>query len=93
MSRLRFVLKLAFICNLCFLAGEATYYINYADSFEGLVKHILILGFLLAFPLNVIVSTIATILLVRRKIPWKELPPFVFVTNVIILAAQFLFLF
>lgn len=93
MSRLRFVLKLAFICNLCFLAGEATYYINYADSFEGLVKHILILGFLLAFPLNIVVSIITTILLVKRKASWKDLPPFVFVTNLIILIAQFLFLF
>ncbi len=93
MSRLRFVLKLAFICNLCFLAGEATYYINYADSFEGLVKHILILGFLLAFPLNVVVSLIATLMLARGKAIWKELPPFVFVTNVIILVAQILFLF
>jgi hypothetical protein len=92
MSRVRFFLKLAFICNLCFLAGEASYYIKYADSFEGLVKYILVLGFLVAFPLNIIVCLITTILLIRHKVAWVELPPFVFVVNIIILVAQLLFL-
>ena len=93
MVRLRFFLKLAFICNLCFLLAELSYYINYKGHFGELLKMILPMGLIFAFPLNIIVLIIATIMLLRHRITWGELPPFVFIINLLILLVQFFFLF
>ncbi|QHS58289.1 hypothetical protein [Chitinophaga agri] len=93
MGRSRFLLKLAFICNLCFLIAEASYYIKFEGQAPELLKLILPVGMILAFPLNLLVLLITTIVLWRRKITWAELPPYVFIVNVIILLVQFYFLF
>jgi hypothetical protein len=93
MGRLRFFLKLAFICNICFLLAEASYYIDFNGQAPDLLKFILPMGIMFAFPLNLLVLLIASFLLWRRKIAWAELPPYVFIVNVIILLMQFYFLF
>lgn len=93
MGRLRFFLKVAFICNICFLLAEASYYIDYKGHFSELLNYILLMGMLVAFPLNLLVLLIASIMLYRRKITWAALPPYVFIVNVIILMAQFYYLF
>lgn len=93
MGRLRFFLKVAFICNICFLLAEVSYYIDYKGHFQELLKFVLPMGMMVAFPLNLLVLLIATIMLFRRKIAWNALPPYVFIVNVIILLVQFYFLF
>jgi hypothetical protein len=93
MGRLRFFLKLAFICNICFLAAEASYYIDFKGQAPELLKFILPMGIMFAFPLNLLVLLFASLALWRRRIAWAELPPYVFIMNIIILLVQFYFLF
>lgn len=93
MGRLRFLLKLAFICNLCFILVQFSRYINMSKGFEAVIKSIIPLGMMVAFPLNVISLIIAAVMLIRRRIAWRELPPWVFIINLIILLTQFFFLF
>jgi len=93
MRRLRFFLKVAFICNICFLIAELSYYIDYKGNFAELLKYILPMGLMFAFPLNMLILLIALIMMWRRKVRWAELPPYVFIVNVIFLLVQFYFLF
>lgn len=92
MGRLRFFLKLAFICNICFLLAQLSYYIDFKGQFSGLLEHILLMGLIVAFPLNLITLLVALFMLLKKKIAWKELPPYVFIINVIILLSQFFLL-
>jgi hypothetical protein len=93
MGRLRFFLKVAFIINVCFLLAELSYYIDFKGHFPELLKYILPMGIMVAFPLNLLVLLVAVFMLWRRRIAWAELPPFVFIVNAIILLVQFYFLF
>jgi type IV secretory pathway VirB2 component (pilin) len=93
MGRLRFLLKLAFICNLCFLLVQFSRYINMSKGFEAIVKSIIPLGMMVAFPLNVVTLIVAIVMLIMKRITWRELPPYVFIVNIIILVSQFFFLF
>lgn len=93
MDRLRFFLKLAFICNLCFALAEVAQYIDLKGQFGELLKFVLPMGLIVAFPLNLITLIIAIIMLVRHKLRIADLPPFVFVINLLILLLQFYFLF
>lgn len=93
MGRLRFFLKVTFICNLCFLLAEASYYIDFKGHTPEVLKYILLMGIVVSFPLNLLVLLAAAIMLYRRKIAWAALPPYVFIVNVIILLVQFYFLF
>ncbi|MCF6405419.1 hypothetical protein L3C95_21110 [Chitinophaga filiformis] len=93
MGRLRFFLKVAFICNICFLLAEASYYIDFRGTTPELLKYVLLMGIVISFPLNLLTLLVASIMLYRRKITWAALPPFVFIVNTIILIVQFYFLF
>lgn len=93
MDRLRFFLKLAFICNLCFLLAEVSYYIDYKGHFGELLKVVLPMGLIVAFPLNLVTAIIAVIMLLRHRLTFAQLPPYVFIVNLSILLAQFYFLF
>ncbi|MBW8687302.1 hypothetical protein [Chitinophaga rhizophila] len=93
MGRLRFFLKVAFICNICFLVAEASYYIDYKGQAPELLKYILPMGIMVAFPLNLLLLLLAGIALWRRKITRAALPPYVFIINVIFLLIQFYFMF
>lgn len=93
MDRLRFFLKLAFICNLCFALAEVAQYIDFKGQFSELLKFVLPMGLIFAFPLNLITLIIAIIMLLRHKLRMADLPPFVFVVNLLVLVLQFYFLF
>jgi hypothetical protein len=93
MERLRFFLKVAFICNICFLIAELSYYIDYKGHFSEMLKYILLMGIVVSFPFNILTLGTGTVMLFRRKIAWVNLPPYVFIVNVIILLVQFYFLF
>ncbi|MRG44878.1 hypothetical protein GFS24_07125 [Chitinophaga sp. SYP-B3965] len=88
MSWLRFLLKFSFICNCCYLIGFIIRMVEYTDSYQHVVKHIMVLGGLVAAPLNIIVCLLTTILLLVRKVQWTNIHPYIFVLNVIILLIQ-----
>jgi hypothetical protein len=93
MDRLRFFLKLAFICNLCFALAEVAQYIDFKGQLSELLKFVLPMGLIVAFPLNLITLIIAIVMLLRHKVRMADLPPFVFVVNLLVLLFQFYFLF
>ncbi|SFW26542.1 hypothetical protein [Chitinophaga sancti] len=93
MDRLRFFLKLAFICNLCFALAEVAQYIDFNGQFSELLKFVLPMGLIVAFPLNLITLVIAVVMLLRHKVRLVELPAYVFVLNLLVLVFQFYFLF
>ncbi len=88
MNWLRFLLKFSFICNCCYLIGFIIRITDYKDSLEGLIKHILVLGYIVAPLLNIITCLLVVILLLARKIKWWENHPYIFILNVIILLIQ-----
>ncbi|WP_343704629.1 hypothetical protein [Chitinophaga sp.] len=61
---------------------------DYADTWEHVVKHIMVLGGLVAAPLNIITCLLGAILLLTRKVQWANMHPYIFVLNVIILLVQ-----
>lgn len=93
MDRLRFFLKLAFICNLCFALAEVAQYIDFKGQASELLKFVLPMGLIVAFPLNLITLIIAIVMLLKHKVRMADLPPFVFVVNLLVLLFQFYFLF
>ncbi|CAL1519209.1 hypothetical protein MMC2321_02956 [Chitinophaga sp. MM2321] len=88
MRWIRFVLKFAFICNLCFLIGELLRITAYDHSWDVVINHVLVLGMGVAFPVNLTVCILTGILLLLKKISWKPLPPWLYLFNVTILIFQ-----
>ncbi|RBL89714.1 hypothetical protein DF182_24775 [Chitinophaga flava] len=88
MRWIRFVLKFTFICNLCFILGQILRISAYDHSFDMIVSHVLVLGVGVAFPLNLVVCLVTGVLLLLKKINWKQLPPWLFLCNVGILVVQ-----
>lgn len=88
MRWIRFVLKFAFICNLCFIIGELLRIIAYDHAWDAMINHIVVLGLGVAFPLNLLVCVITGILLLLKKITWKALPPWLYLLNIAILIFQ-----
>lgn len=62
--------------------------VEYTDSYQHVVKHIMVLGGLVAAPLNIITCLLTTILLLARKVQWANVHPYIFILNVIILLIQ-----
>ncbi|WP_144695842.1 hypothetical protein [Chitinophaga vietnamensis] len=77
-----------FICNLCFIAGEILRITAYDHSWDTLVNHVLVLGVGIAFPVNLLLSIIVAVLLLLKKITWRALPPWVYLSNLAILVFE-----
>lgn len=88
MRWIRFLLKFAFICNVCFLISEILRITAYDHSFDTVVNHVLVLGVGIAFPLNGLVSVLTGVLLLLKKIQWKPLPPWLYLLNIAIFIFQ-----
>lgn len=88
MRVIRFLLKFSFICNCCYLTGFIIRMMENTDSYEHVVKHIMILGLVVAAPLNIVTCLLTTILLLTKKIRWADAHPYIFILNVIILLIQ-----
>lgn len=88
MRWIRFLLKVTFICNLCFLISEILRITTYDHSLDAVVNHILVLGVGLAFPLNGLVCLLTALSLGLKKIQWKTLPPWLYLFNIAIFIFQ-----
>jgi hypothetical protein len=89
MRWVRFLLKFTFICNLCFLFCFIIQRTSYADALGGLVKSAAVLGFVVAPYLNIVVSLIVIAGLIAKKFRWREIHPYIFILNLLILLLQF----
>ncbi|TWI86875.1 hypothetical protein LX66_4142 [Chitinophaga japonensis] len=90
MRLVKFLLKFVFICNLCYLAGWLLRMTEQSGDLSPVFKHMVVLGYLVALPANIITSLLAIILLLARKVSWAELPGYLLILNLIILIVQIL---
>jgi hypothetical protein len=88
MRWIRFLLKLAFICNICFLISEILRITVYNHALDSIVNHVLVLGVGIAFLLNGLVCVLTGVLLLLKKIQWKTLPPWLYLLNIAIFIFQ-----
>ncbi|KAA2239137.1 hypothetical protein F0L74_23300 [Chitinophaga agrisoli] len=57
---------------------------------SGVFKHMVVLGYIVAMPVNILTILLAFILLLANKVTWKELPGYLLILNIIILIVQIL---
>ncbi|ASZ12451.1 hypothetical protein KTO58_12365 [Chitinophaga pendula] len=84
----KFLLRFVFICNLCYLAGYLLRITEDPDRFAWITKHIIVLGYIVALPANILTSIYTIIILISGKTKWKEIPYIVFILNLLILLIQ-----
>ncbi|RPE08567.1 hypothetical protein EGT74_16125 [Chitinophaga lutea] len=70
------------------MVGFVIRMLDYSDTWEQVVKHIMVLGGVVAAPLNIITILLTAILLLARKVQWANVHPYIFILNVIILLLQ-----
>ena len=90
MRLVKFLLKFVFICNLCYLAGWLLRITEQSERFSWIVKHVIVLGYIVAMPANILTTLLAVVLLAIRKVTWEELPGYLLILNLIILTVQIL---
>ncbi len=88
MNWLRFLIKVSFICNICYLAGFIIRMLDNTDTWEHVAKHIMVLGGLVAAPLNILCILLGAAMLLARKVRFAQIHPVIFILNVIILLLQ-----
>ncbi|RPD41907.1 hypothetical protein [Chitinophaga barathri] len=88
MSWLRFLIKVSFICNICYLIGFIIRMLDNTDTWEHITKTVMVLGGLVAAPLNIVTCLLAVIMLLRKKARFADIHPVIFILNVIILLLQ-----
>jgi len=86
MRLLRFLSRVAFICNICFLLATLTRFLPMPDN--GLTSNIIILGYLLSIMLNVLVNTILLLLLLFGRLRRSGVPIWLLIINFIFFIIQ-----
>jgi hypothetical protein len=79
--------KVLFLCNLCWLAGLLFRVISLDGWPSFLVKSILVMGWLVAFPLGVLWYVTAAVLFFSRKIALQDVPRWLLVANLLFIPA------
>ena len=91
MSFLRFLSRVAFICNICFLLAVLLLYLDHPPEGD-LVSLIIVIGFVLAFIVNLIVNISYGIHLLVRKRAGEEIPSWLMLANFIFLFPELILL-
>ena len=85
---LNFLQRVVAICNGCFLLGMLFRIIHLAPVLNAAVKTILVLGFIVALPLNAFTSVVLAFLLFIRKIRYGQLARGLFILNTLALLVE-----
>ncbi|ATL49012.1 hypothetical protein COR50_18575 [Chitinophaga caeni] len=88
MGGIRFIIKVCFICNLCYLVSWMLRMHEQSGDMSYLSKHAVIMGLIIAAPLNILAILWFLALLLRKRLIWKEAHPILFIFNCIILILQ-----
>jgi hypothetical protein len=91
MSFLRFLSRVAFICNICFLLAVVLLYLDHPPEGD-LISLIVVIGFVLAFIVNLIVNISYGINLLVRKRAGIEIPSWLMLANFIFLFPELILL-
>lgn len=92
MKLLRFLSRIAFICNLFFLLTVMMHWSTLFQN-EAVVAVIIILGYFLAvFVFNPLVTILYSILLLRRRNLFAIVPKWLVITNFVFLLLQLIYI-
>jgi len=86
MRLLRFLSRVAFICNICFLLASVLRYLPVPDN--ELTSNVIILGYIGAISLNMFINLIFIILFVLRRLWTSGVPRWLIITNFIFFLVQ-----
>jgi hypothetical protein len=91
MTFLRFLSRVAFICNICFLLAILLLWMDHPPKGD-LISLIIVIGFVLAFIVNLIVNISYGINLLLGKKPGNQIPAWLMVANFIFLLPELILL-
>jgi hypothetical protein len=89
MRLVRFLSRVAFICNICFLLASLRQLILLPLD-NQLVSDIIVLGYLVSVVINVIVNLIALVLLSIGKLRAAAVPMWLLIVNLVFFVGQLL---
>jgi hypothetical protein len=87
MSLLRFLSRLAFICNICFLLVSCLRYVP-ATPDNALVSDMIVLGYFGPITLNFLVNVIVVLLFLLRRVWASGVPRWLLITNFVFFVLQ-----
>jgi len=91
MRFLRFLSRVAFICNVCFLLSVLLLWLDHPPEGD-LISLIIVIGFVLAFIINLFVNISYGIHLLFRKKRSEQIPDWLMVANFIFLVPELILL-
>lgn len=91
MNLLRFLSRVAFICNICFLLAVLLLWLDHPPEGD-LISLIIVVGFVLAFIVNLIVNISYGINLLMIKKAGREIPSWLMLANFIFLFPELMLL-
>jgi hypothetical protein len=92
MGVLRFLSRVAFICNICFLLVSFSQWLpQFPDN--ALTSDIIVLGWLVSMVINIAVSLILLILLLAGRMRKTGIPKWLTIVNFLFFAVQLTLLF
>ncbi|HWB91491.1 MAG TPA: hypothetical protein VG605_06545 [Puia sp.] len=89
MQLLRFLSRLAFICNICFLVASALRYLPALPDNE-LTSDIIVLGYIVAILVNLFVNLIVVILFLLRRVWAAGVAHWLLIVNFVFFIVQIL---
>jgi hypothetical protein len=89
MRLLRFLSRLAFICNICFLLVSLLRYVP-APPDNALVSDIIVLGYFGPIAVNLFVNVIVILLFLLRRVWASGVPRWLLITNFVFFVLQIL---
>jgi hypothetical protein len=87
MQVVRFLTRVAFICNVCFLLASFIQWLPHPPEGE-LISQLIVLGWLLSILFNLIVNGLVVILFAARKLRAAAIPRWLLVSNFIFFLLQ-----
>lgn len=87
MGVLRFLSRVAFICNICFLLVSFSQWLpQFPDN--ALTSDVIVLGWLVSMVINLIVNTVLLILFLAGRLRKTGIPAWLLVVNFLFFAIQ-----
>lgn len=87
MGVLRFLSRVAFICNLCFLLMSFSQWLPQLPD-NALTSNLIVLGFVVSITVNIFVNLILILLFLFRRLRRTGIPVWLMIVNFLFFAVQ-----
>lgn len=91
MQAVRFLSRVAFICNICFLLASFIQWLPHPPEGE-LISQLIVLGWLLSILFNTIVNIVIIVLFVFRRLRRAAVPVWLLIANFVFFVLQIILL-